>query len=777
MKKGRKSALLCLITLLALFVCVGEVQAAKVKLNKSKVTMYVGKTVTLKVTGSKQKVTWKSSKKKVATVNAKGKVIAKKAGTTIISAKLQKKTYKCKIMVKNPCLNKKSVTLQNGKKVTLKLNGTKAKKWSSSNKKVATVNSKGKVTAKSVGESTISCKGQNGKTYRCKVTVMAKKGQPDDNKQEETKPDDSASGDTTPGDTTPSDTTPGDTTPDDTTPGDTIPGDTTPDDTRQEESVHTHEFVCTQEIPSTCSQFGTKEYTCKTCGEKKTEYTDRKEHEYEVIDQKEATCYEDGYITYKCKVCQDSYTLTLSYMDAHEWVEEYVPPTCASVGGIWVHCKICQSEFWRDLEDVLPHEYEITVRPPTCTEYGSTLYQCKNCEDEYVTDYQEMLECEYERKIVKEPSCEYCGYISLVCKHCEHRNREVWEELEPLGHTTKIELIAGEKKGKCEVCEKELFTVKYDNSHLSNVNKEMIYAKEHTIFGVPGLYMQIDFDSYTAEYSTEDVTIRLEDGTYVEETVKTTDADTGEEIEEVISYYKNDVVKVMDNKIQGIEMGETKVAVYWGDKKIDEIPVSIEGCSLAEAVRRKLAGSTEDVTKGYLERYVTMVDNTVAIFQEVTTEDMTKFEKAKALFQWMEDNITYGTSGTIMHGQKAWETINEKIAVCGGYAETTSFFMDVLEIPNYYMVHIPPDTAGHAWNMIQIDTGNGKGVNWYYVDTTWGDYNFNTTVDEMNAQNVQPGLWGLHRATDGFKCGVGYYLGNKSHTEQIDGSYISPLYE
>ncbi len=287
MKKGRKSALLCLITLLALFVCVGEVQAAQVKLNKSKVTMYVGKTVTLKVTGSKQKVTWKSSKKKVATVNAKGKVTAKKAGTTVISAKIQKKTYKCKITVKNPCLNKKSVTLQNGKKVTLKLNGTKAKKWSSSNKKVATVNSKGQVTAKSVGISTISCKGQNAKTYRCKVTVAAKKGQSDDSKQEETKPDDST------------------------------PGDTKPDDTEQEETVHTHEFVCTQEIPSTCLENGTKEYTCKTCGEKKTEYTDRIDHTYEVTEEKEATCYEDGYTIYECKMCHDSYTVTLSSLDAH----------------------------------------------------------------------------------------------------------------------------------------------------------------------------------------------------------------------------------------------------------------------------------------------------------------------------------------------------------------------------------------------------------------------------------------------------------------------------
>ncbi len=44
-------------------------------------------------------------------------------------------------------------------------------KWSSSNKKIATVNSKGKVTLKKKGTCKITCKLKNGKKYTCKVTV------------------------------------------------------------------------------------------------------------------------------------------------------------------------------------------------------------------------------------------------------------------------------------------------------------------------------------------------------------------------------------------------------------------------------------------------------------------------------------------------------------------------------------------------------------------------------------------------------------------------------
>ena len=67
-------------------------------------------------------------------------------------------------------LSKKSVTLVVGNSVTLKVKGTKkAVKWSTSNKKVATVK-KGKVTAKKAGKATITAKVA-GKKYTCKVTV------------------------------------------------------------------------------------------------------------------------------------------------------------------------------------------------------------------------------------------------------------------------------------------------------------------------------------------------------------------------------------------------------------------------------------------------------------------------------------------------------------------------------------------------------------------------------------------------------------------------------
>ena len=72
------------------------------RLSSKKIVLQVGKTKKLKVKNKPAgvKVVWKSSKKKVATVSKKGKVKAKKAGKTTITAKVGKKKYKCKVVVK-----------------------------------------------------------------------------------------------------------------------------------------------------------------------------------------------------------------------------------------------------------------------------------------------------------------------------------------------------------------------------------------------------------------------------------------------------------------------------------------------------------------------------------------------------------------------------------------------------------------------------------------------------------------------------------------------------
>ena len=138
--------------------------------------VYVGKKATVKVTayGVSGTAKFKSSNTKVATVNSKGVITGKKAGTTKITVTVGKYKKDLTVKVKKPSFSlvKSSANLKKGKKVTIKVKAAPASKvtYKSSNTKVATVNSKGVVTAKKKGTAKITVKC-NGITKTFKVTV------------------------------------------------------------------------------------------------------------------------------------------------------------------------------------------------------------------------------------------------------------------------------------------------------------------------------------------------------------------------------------------------------------------------------------------------------------------------------------------------------------------------------------------------------------------------------------------------------------------------------
>lgn len=153
---------------------------------KGKVKVSVYKTKPSKASKS---VKWKSSNKKVATVSKSGYVTGKKKGTVKITAtskknKKAKKTIKIKVKnlkAKSVTMSKKSMSMFVTKKVALKatVKGSagfynQGVTWKTSNKRVATVDSKGNVVAKGVGSATITATERGGsKKATCAVKVLA----------------------------------------------------------------------------------------------------------------------------------------------------------------------------------------------------------------------------------------------------------------------------------------------------------------------------------------------------------------------------------------------------------------------------------------------------------------------------------------------------------------------------------------------------------------------------------------------------------------------------
>lgn len=136
--------------------------------------------ITVTPVTSKEKVTYSSSNKKVATVSSKGVIKAKKAGTTKITVKSGKK----KIVVTVKVTGVKTTNLSGvpaaksvskGKSFKIKAIATPKNTdekitFKSSNKKVATVTSKGVVKGLKKGTATITVQS-GSKKMTCKVTV------------------------------------------------------------------------------------------------------------------------------------------------------------------------------------------------------------------------------------------------------------------------------------------------------------------------------------------------------------------------------------------------------------------------------------------------------------------------------------------------------------------------------------------------------------------------------------------------------------------------------
>jgi len=162
-----------------------KVTVSYVKFEESEYIVEKYKTITLTPTVypstlTDKSVTWKSSNTKVATVSSDGEVYGVKAGTATITctSKATGVSTTCKVTVSYVKFEESEYIVEKYKTITLTPTvypsslTDKSVTWKSSNTKVATVTSNGKVTGVKAGTATITCTSKaTGVSTTCKVTV------------------------------------------------------------------------------------------------------------------------------------------------------------------------------------------------------------------------------------------------------------------------------------------------------------------------------------------------------------------------------------------------------------------------------------------------------------------------------------------------------------------------------------------------------------------------------------------------------------------------------
>ena len=208
---------------------------------------------------------------------------------------------------------------------------------------------------------------------------------------------------------------------------------------------------------STCTEAGEKVYTCKVCGETKTEEIAALGHSYseEWTVDKEATCEEAGSKSHHCTRlgCDSKSEVTEIEALGHEWGEgkETKAPTCTEAGEKTYTCTRCNATKTEEIA-ALGHSYseEWTVdKEATCEEAGSKSHHCTRPGCDSKSDVTEIAALDHEwgeGTETKAPTCTEAGEKTYTCTRC---NATKTEAIEALGHAYSEEWTV-DKEATCE---------------------------------------------------------------------------------------------------------------------------------------------------------------------------------------------------------------------------------------------------------------------------------------------------------------------------------------
>lgn len=133
-----------------------------------------------------------------------------------------------------------------------------------------------------------------------------------------------------------------------------------------------------------------------------------------------------------------------------------------------------------------------------------------------------------------------------------------------------------------------------------------------------------------------------------------------------------------------------------------------------KTIKTKVSSNNEitlEIQKKYSEEKINkineLVNNVISELDLNNIDDLTKIER---IHNYILNHTVYDKNTNNFDINSAYGSLIEGHAVCSGYADAFSIFMNIYKIPN-----IRVSSENHLWNIVYI---NGK---WLHIDLTWDD--------------------------------------------------------
>ena len=118
-----------------------------------------------------------------------------------------------------------------------------------------------------------------------------------------------------------------------------------------------------------------------------------------------------------------------------------------------------------------------------------------------------------------------------------------------------------------------------------------------------------------------------------------------------------------------------------------------------------------------------------AILEGLLHDDMTQAEEARAIFDWIRNNVEYmGSVGQESVYEAAFQALQHRRGNCYVFYAISELMLERAGIPNMRIDRVPEASRRHRWNLINPDD-----TGWHHFDTTVGFFLFGDAQAARNA--------------------------------------------